>query len=535
MGCCGSTTEETTIPEASKEETEARAKVSAMLDVAAKNSGYTYKKIETVEYENPDLVEQHKKGVDDIQKQIDEVEADKDNVGRWKAGAYETKITYLYSELEKRQQVLFDEQQNSTTSTEYKVMQLAPDDMQAVINTLSSSDQQRINDAINNYGYGSTEYYKAASSAKISPEVAAQYGIEQPTIDAGVQTKIDTLQSQYDQTVASMKTSATPGQKARLLGQALKQSKMLTDARSAAGATELTLSSISQQQAMQQVGAEQSVAELKSKVIARVTDFLDGKLIDLPPETLASMNSAVEASFEPAIRGVEESYAKLGYAADEAKIKAQNFIKEQGIQALTDIDSAREATRVEFSRLTGDDRQYWAEWAAASGRAPNDIFAQQAMDDRLGTYLTQTEGALTAQELGAKRLTQQQLAGVETTTAEQQANLLKEKEYNLRTLGANKAATSANQIYAAQMGLPQQGISSGQSQMQIGSALDTQRLANAMSIGGGYSSLGSMYQTDRLAQPTTTTTQSFGLGGALGILAGGASAAGGLMTGIGAL
>lgn len=541
----GTTKTETDIAEMSDEERDLYALGRAWVDAAAQEQGYVMKQVETKVYEDPELVDAWRDNLEAVESDLAILEADDRS-----QDPNSPQYTRAYELRNKREELLSnisDAEESATTKIEYKMLQNAPDNVQSIMATLSGAEQTKLNNIINEYGYGSTEWYNAAKNIKVSSDVASVYGLEttEGALSESGQQKVDSINAQIQTLKDSLGTKTGTNAVASSMDKVKttlkiakleKEKSRIYESEGLSKGGEYSLSDISGQIAMNQMEAGASEEDLKSKIITRINDLLDGKLIDVPEETRSSIESYINESYEPAIAAIEQSYERMGMDAEEAKLKAQNFIKEHGIEKLSQIDAEREAYRESFKRLSADERQSMLELAAGSGRSPLDEQFQRELTDRLGSYVAEQESRYSALERGAKELTQQQLAGVEKETALTTQNLLKEKELNKASLAADKSAQKAGQIYALQTGMPMQGISTGQAQYQLNAARSSQQLANALSQAGAYSGLAEPYRAERFGEATVTQTTSPSIFGTIvGGLAGGAMGAGSLMSGIGAL
>ena len=238
--------------------------------------------------------------------------------------------------------------------------------------------------------------------------------------------------------------------------------------------------------------------EIEKMYYDRINDFLQGNLFDVPQETLDAITSHIETTYGPE------------YEALKARgIDMENLIKEQGIQALSQLAEIRAKSEQSFQLFTEDERQQLLDIAAASGRGPMDPELLREFATSLGREFTTLQAGLTAAERGIGDVTRQQLLTNARGIQGQEG-----------ILDALKAAAKAGQVFSMQTGLPAQ-IQAGAQAMQLGSSLDYQNMLNNSAIQKMIGGVTSPLISQRLAQPTTTQKTGYGILDTIGGILGG--------------
>lgn len=277
-------------------------------------------------------------------------------------------------------------------------------------------------------------------------------------------------------------------------------------------------------------------------------NLLKGKLPDLPQETIDIFTKQVEDAYAP-------EFAALGLTEE----RQRNLIKEQGVQALNQINEMRlqaetifkeegvtalgklkEYTAKERTRLQGlragvearreefirSNQQRMLDLAAATGRSPMDPQFNREYAQIIGKEFAAQEAELSALEqgigeqaaegersideltrtrlLGLSRQILDMERGVGALGRERELGLTKEIDAARGVLSSQRGATRAGQLFSARTSLPGMGFAAQTQASGLFNAQQTQDLANQFSMFTGASGLAAPLLQERLAQPTTT-------------------------------
>lgn len=286
------------------------------------------------------------------------------------------------------------------------------------------------------------------------------------------------------------------------------------------------------------VETDKQKQDIQKQFLNNVQKFLKGDFSVSPEQRkfiadqLGPIRATVDAMYSENPEETLKNWGEFGKQVSTSGLnvmQAMNLVGEQIKQTGADMEKALTSTietnkqllKMGIEDATGDITKRISMQAIATGRDPSDPEYQKEIQDSVSREVSRGTLNLAQMESQGKMGIAERTGGGLEEVARTKARLAESKGQAMTRL----AESESNLKKDIAVGLPPQQISVGTGFSQLDQALISQRMANAAAPMGVVNSPMGYYQSERMAQPTTTQRQSSGFmdyfSGALGLVGAG--------------